>query len=176
MKKKSFNLSVFFLFALLVLLLSLLSCAAEKEIGPYLGDIAPDFRLEDENGSLWNLSDFQGKCRLLVIYHADCPYCMQQLDIASKTLEDPYIGSFYPDSFQALAVVMDAKQQDLLSYHQENDLQAPLLADPDLLMLSLYQVKTTPLILLIDSEGIIRYRKARYEEGEVNLKITQHLP
>lgn len=91
------------------------------------GDDAPEFRLLDQNGNGWGLSDFAGQFLALFFYKQDgTPYCTEQVEgFRDLHAEFKRLG----------AKIIGVSRDDVQSHHRfasECGLPFNLLADPDL--------------------------------------------
>jgi peroxiredoxin Q/BCP len=122
-----------------------------------VGDSAPDFELPGTDGN-FRLSEHLGERVVLLFYPGDnTPVCTKQF------------CSYRDDSeeIKALgATVVGISHQDLASHEEfisSNSLTIPLLADVDKKVAKLYGLSAPVLgtrraALIIDEEGVIRYR------------------
>ena len=100
-----------------------------------IGDKAPDFKTEDQNGNPMNLSDFSGSKVILYFYPKDStPGCTAQ----ACNLRDNY-GSLLKKGYKVLGVSADSakKHQNFIT---KNELPFPLLMDEDKTIIQDYGV------------------------------------
>src|SRR5213592_4849975 len=125
--------------------------------GPQPGDPAPDFELQGTDGP-FKLSEHRGERVVLLFYPGDeTPVCTRQFcsyrDHGDEMaeLEATVVG------ISAQSVASHARFRD------SHDLNVPLLADTDRRVARLYGVVlpgvgTRRAVLVIDEEGVVRYR------------------
>lgn len=100
-----------------------------------IGDKAPDFKTEDQNGSPMNLSDFSGSKVILYFYPKDStPGCTAQ----ACNLRDNY-DLLLQKGYKVLGVSADSakKHQNFIT---KNELPFPLLMDEDQTIIQDYGV------------------------------------
>lgn len=126
--------------------------------GPGVGDPAPDFTLPGTAGREYTLSEYRGQRVVLAFYPGDfTPGCTRQMCSYRDNFAD----------FERLdAVVLGISPQDVNSHERftaRHGFPFPLLADPEKKVIDAYGVSAPVIavrrsILLIDREGIVRYR------------------
>jgi len=100
-----------------------------------IGDKAPDFKTEDQNGNPMNLSDFSGSKVILYFYPKDStPGCTAQ----ACNLRDNY-DSLLKKGYKVMGVSADSakKHQNFIT---KNELPFPLLMDEDKTIIQDYGV------------------------------------
>lgn len=112
-----------------------LLAAVAAQAQPAVGDVAPDFRLQDQNGSWQTLAGQQGKWVVLYFYPKDqTPGCTTE----ACSFRDNIFA------FEALgAVVLGVSLDDVASHEEfasKHSLPFPLLADIDGKVTGLYEV------------------------------------
>jgi len=135
--------------------IAMTSCDGTTKI-PQVGDKAPDFTLETINGERLSLSDFRGKIVLVVFTSVNCKACEDQM---------PYLMGAYQQANGKLIVldiyhiIYDPRQ--VRDYVTKKQFTAfPVLTDPKDKVATAYgATRFPPTNFLIDTEGIIRYRK-----------------
>jgi thioredoxin-dependent peroxiredoxin len=125
--------------------------------GPQVGDRAPDFELEGTDGR-FRLDEHRGERVVLLFYPGDeTPVCTRQF----CSYRD------HGDEMAELdATVVGISAQSVASharFSDNHDLNVPLLADTDRRVARLYGVAlpgvgTRRAVLVIDEEGVVRYR------------------
>lgn len=115
----------------------LFSSIALAEGSPAVGDAAPAFRLQDQNGKWQSLADYRGKWVVLYFYPKDnTPGCTTQ----ACELRDN-IFAFRELGAQILGVSVDDVASKK-SFAEEHGLPFPILADADKKVASSYGVLT----------------------------------
>ncbi len=128
---------------------------------PVIGELAPDFTLEDESGEPHSLSDYRGETVVLEWFNIPCPYVVRHYEEGTfDTIIDEFGGS---DELTWLAVdtTWDNTPEDTLEWKEETedirDNNYPVLQDPEGDVGRLYNAQTTPHMFVIDEEGILQY-------------------
>jgi peroxiredoxin Q/BCP len=99
------------------------------------GDTAPDFSLNDADGKPVSLADFRGQRVVLYFYpKAATPGCtIQACDFRDN------LASLQAAGVQVLGVSPDP-ESDLVSFREQENLNFPLLSDPDRKAIDAYDV------------------------------------
>ncbi|WP_210480683.1 thioredoxin-dependent thiol peroxidase [Naasia sp. SYSU D00948] len=139
------------------------------------GDTAPDFTLQDENGSPVSLTNFQGQKVILYFYPAAMtPGCTTEACDFRDSL-----NSLQSAGYQVLGISKDEPGKNKEFKEQEN-LNFPLLSDPDLAVHNAYRAYGEKSMYGKTVEGVIRSTFVLNETGFVelplyNVKATGHV-
>jgi peroxiredoxin Q/BCP len=142
--------TVIFLFTLL-----LVSCGGSAD-NISVGDLAPNFTLEDHENNSFTLSDFRGKSPVVVYFYpkASTPGCTKQ----ACGVRDDY-SKFDQKGIKIFGISVDSKE-DIKEFVQEYDLNFPLLSDNSKEISKAFGVlnnigKASRITFIIDKEGKI---------------------
>jgi len=132
----------------------------KTEEGTEVGHAAPDFELQDQDGNAWRLADHRGKVIALVFYPKDeTSVCTKQMcSMRDRWRDYQATGA----EVVAISIGSVASHKKFAAHH---DLPQTLLADgrgevSKLLNLrSIFGVSQRA-VMVIDRDGIIRYRKS----------------
>lgn len=116
-----------------------------------IGDQAPDFTLEDQNGKMVSLSDFEGKKVILYFYSKD--------NTSGCTKQACAFGELYPQFQEKGAVVIGVSKDTAVSHKKFADkygLPFILLADPEKRVLELYDVWKEKMMYGKKVMGVVR--------------------
>lgn len=119
------------------------------------GEQAPDFSLSTMDGKSFNLSDYKGKKPVYLIFWATwCPNCKHEIPEIKK------IHSTYQDKMEIIAinVSINDSMKKVGRYIQKHKLPYSVAFDTDARVTRLYGVLGTPTQMIIDTQGIVRYR------------------
>ena len=128
----------------------------EIPVGTKIGDLAPEFTLEDLQGESISLSDFRGKVIILDFWASWCPPCRSSMPHLEELRK-----RYQSEGLVVVAVSLDPNMADISTFLEENEFM-------DLLVLwesptaaqrvkTLYGVSGIPHPFVIDRQGIIRY-------------------
>jgi|SaaInlStandDraft_4_1057021.scaffolds.fasta_scaffold43481_2 peroxiredoxin len=136
----------------------------EENIGLDIGNIAPDFELNDINGNSVKLSDFLGKPVLINFFATWCGPCRHEM---------PEFQNIYDQNeIIILGINLQEPIESVILFKDELDLTFPLLIDPKSEIKTMYQVITQPVTYFIDSTGTIVDKKlGPLTINEINKKI-----
>lgn len=117
-----------------------------------VGDLAPDFTLEDLDGNTVSLKDFQGEKIVFLNFWASwCPPCR---------LEMPDLNKLYQenkgDDFIVLAINVGEPENTVKEFIEENGYSFPVLLDKTQKVGFAYNTFSIPTSVLVDKEGKIR--------------------
>ena len=126
---------------------------AESLKRKFTNDVAPDFQLETPDGRKVKLSDYKGKVVLLNFWATWCQPCAQEM---------PHLIGLYDKykdrGVEVLAISIDEKTDHLkvAPYAKDRKLNFTVLYDEG--MEKAYSIDGLPTSVIIDKQGIIRYR------------------
>ena len=128
-----------------------------------VGQIAPEFTLEDVNGKKYRLSDFKGKMILLDFTASWCHWCK---------VEIPYIEAVYKEmqgkDFEIVSVYLDKKREDWVKDVRKENHPWKCLSDVMSWkkggMAYDYYVGGIPCLIILDRDGRIVSKNTRGEE------------
>lgn len=116
-----------------------------------VGDVAPDFTLEDMDGNMQSLSDYEGTFVVLNFFASWCPPCKE---------EAPELQAFeeqYGDKAKLLILSRGEPKVNVQEFIDEFTSTSTYLLDFNDSMAKPYGVRGQPETFFIDEKGIIRY-------------------
>ena len=122
-------------------------------IGSEIGYLAPDFRLETEEGDVVVLSDFRGRPVFINFFAVWCGPCR---------FEMPEIESIYNslgDELVVLTVDVRESAERVKGYKQLLGLTMPTVMDTHRQVATAYQVPGLPWTYILDDKGVVRHIK-----------------
>jgi peroxiredoxin len=140
------------------------------EVDTSLGDITPDFNLQDDFGFWHRLYAYRGFVILINFWAEECYYCMQELphlqDIYTEYRADSLImfGVNYNDDFGVIGRIRDEKQ-----------LEFTLLKALGTDVKDEFQVTSTPVTIILDREGKIRLWWKSFQHPSIANKFRDKL-
>jgi len=132
-----------------------------------VGDKAPDFKGQDQNGNVLSLNNFRGKKLVLYFYPKDdTPTCT----VEACNLRDNY-AALKKKGYAIVGVSMDdeKKHQKFIAKHQ---LPFPLIADTDKKVIEAYDVWGEKKFMGRIFDGIVRTTFVIDEGGKIEKVIT----
>jgi peroxiredoxin len=135
--------------------------ARAQDPRPEVGHPAPDFTLPTLTGKTVRLSDFRGKKAVLINFWATwCAPCRLEM----PTMEKAY-QKYKAKGLEILAVSIDAGSKSAVkNFMEELGLTFPAVLDPKMEVLGLYRFSAIPASILIDKQGIIRFKELGYRD------------
>ena len=122
-------------------------------IGSEIGYLAPDFRLETEEGEVIVLSDFRGRPVFINFFAVWCGPCR---------FEMPEIESVYNslgDDLVVLTVDVRESAERVKAYKELLGLTMPTVMDTHRQVATAYQVPGLPWTFILDDQGVVRHIK-----------------
>ena len=133
-----------------------------------IGDKAPDFSGTDQNGSTVQLKDFIGKKVVLFFYpKASTPGCTAEACDLQNNMD-----RFLAQNYQVIGVSADSQKRQL-NFAMKNNLQYPLIADEDKIIINAYGVWGPKKFMGREFDGIHRTTFIIDEKGYIKNIITK---
>ena len=136
---------------------------------PMVGDKAPDFSLTSINGDKVSLSQHKGSVVVLGLFHI-CDPCMNQATEMQKLINEGKTKAVF------LGVNTDGDtKEDVLAYLREfkTKITFPYLIDPAKDVYKKYAQRFMPTVLIIDGDGVIRYRGSATQKDALMAEIKK---
>ena len=134
-----------------------------------IGDTAPDFNCEDQDGNMIQLTDYKGKKLVLFFYpKASTPGCT----VEACDLRDNY-QSFLAKGYDVLGVSADSQKRQS-NFRNKHEFPYPLLADEDKKVINAYGIWGPKKFMGREYDGIHRTTFVIDEKGlieDVILKV-----
>ena len=128
---------------------SVKTLAPAKLVG--VGDVAPDFQLEDTAGNVVSLSGLRGKVVLVNLWATWCPPCREEMP-SMERLNTAMAG----EDFVMLAVNAEANGKEVVpEFLQKTPYNFPILYDDKGVVQGLYGVSKFPESFIIRKDGTI---------------------
>lgn len=129
---------------------STLTTTKTAAVGNKVGNLAPDFQLQDLEGNTVSLSGLKGSPVILNFWRRGCTYCIREF---------PYLQEIHQTKSPPLVLLSinirdaPAKVAEIMIY---NELSFPALLDTDGNVSLDYGVSGIPITFFIDKDGIIQ--------------------
>ncbi|HEY6011119.1 MAG TPA: TlpA disulfide reductase family protein [Nitrospirota bacterium] len=135
---------------LVLVIAALIECTSNNNKSGHSTSTTTDFTLEDINGHPVSLSDYKGKVVVLEFWATWCPPCRASVPGLIK------LNTAYKDKgLVVLAVSMDeGGWDDVKSFVRQNGINYSVLKGTEDVAVQ-YQVRTIPMLLVLNKEGKI---------------------
>ena len=126
-------------------------CSPSSAQGVEVGNLAPDFQLQNLDGQTVSLGNLQGKPVLINFWATWCPPCCSEM---------PYIQEIYEEwsgkGLEVLAINIGESSSKAEEFMQSNDLSFTVLLDTKQDVAQRYNITGIPTTFFIDKDGIIQ--------------------
>lgn len=121
---------------------------------------ALDFKGKTAEGKIIKLSDYKGKVVLLNFWASWCEPCKKELPFLAKLHE-----KLKPAGLEMITINIDIEVEKMQKFLSEQNVQPdfPVIYDEENSLPRLYDVEAMPTTVLIDKQGIIRYRQSDFK-------------
>lgn len=120
------------------------------DYGVYHGDKAYDFRLEDLEGNVVNLSDYKGKTVIVTFWQTTCSWCRKELPLFNKLYE-----TYKDGDLVVLAVNIAEDKTKVAQVAEDEGFTFPVLLDGQAEVAKKYLISGLPTSFIINGRGII---------------------
>lgn len=125
-----------------------------------VGGLLPVFRLEDTAGREISSDDFRGKVLLVNYWATWCKPCETEMP-GFQQLQDTY----GPRGFAVIGIAMDTNPRDVAAFARKHNIRYPLLmGTPE--VQERFGVLGIPTTMLVDRQGVVRYKVIGFEYKE----------
>lgn len=132
-----------------------------------VGEVAPDFEVTTQDGSVFRLSELRGRKPVYVVFwNTWCPYCIKKTPRYQKLEEQ------FGDKIEIIAIntTWSDSPAGMRSFVEHHQIQYSTAFDAGELITDQYRVLKVPTEFIVDINGIIRYRDG------VPAYLAAHLP
>ncbi len=135
----------------LLLMIPTYGCNLSSNGGFGIGNPAPDFRLQNTDGSTIILSDLRGSPVILNFWASWCGPCLHKMPIIQQIHEDS-------DNYGVILLTINLREtlSTITQFMQNNNLSFPVLLDTDCSISLDYNVGGIPATFFFDIEGTIK--------------------
>lgn len=127
------------------------SNSAPSTQGAEVGNLAPDFQLDNLEGESVSLSDFRGKPVMLNFWATWCSPCVREMPDIQTVYEEQSA-----EGLVILLVNMGGTSSQVKEFLQSHNLSLPVLLDTTQAIAQKYNIHYIPTTFFIDEEGIIQ--------------------
>ncbi|MEA3501064.1 MAG: redoxin domain-containing protein [Candidatus Marinimicrobia bacterium] len=141
------------------------SALKEKLLSEKLDDPMPSFKIESINGNFVSSEELFGKILIIDFWATWCPPCIKEF----PHLNELQIEYQNDDEVQIMALSTDREKEKIAPFIEKTNYEIPIFYDNN--VADEFGVKGIPTLFIIDKNGIIRYKKVGFTEGEEFDKI-----
>ena len=140
-----------------------------------VGEKAPDFKIEMENGSTKQLSELQGKVVWINFFATWCPPCRKELPHLQKEVYEKFKNR---NDFEVLVIGREHDWNEVNKFKADHNYLLPFYPDKNREIFGKYAKQNIPRNFIIDKEGKIAVASSGFNEkefGEIVAKVEQLL-
>ncbi len=129
-----------------------------------IGDIAPDFTINEAGGTSYRLSDLRGKVVMLQFTASWCSVCRKEMPFIEKEIWQ----AKKDDGFVLVGIDRDEPSNKVLKFKQDMKITYPLALDPGASIFGMYAEKEAGVTrnVIIDRSGRIIFLTRLYDKHE----------
>ncbi len=140
---------------------------AETNTGIDVGQKASTFQLLTIDDKKLELESFRKDKVILMVFGATwCPACRHEVPLLKE-----YYGEFKDSGLEVLNIDIQESKKKVGSFVEKNGINYPVVLDVTAKVASLYKVRGIPLNIILDKDGIIKYRDNRPPSKEILDKL-----
>jgi peroxiredoxin len=147
---------------LLVISFSLFASEQEEATLTKVGQVAPEFSIQQIDGTKFDLAKQRGSVVVLNFFATWCGPCIQELPV----LEREVWKEFEKKGVKVLVVGREETADKIKAFREKQKLTMPFAPDPDKKVYSLYATKFIPRTYVIDKGGKIVHQTVGYTPEE----------
>jgi len=136
---------------------------AETSTGVDIGQKASAFELLTIDDKKLELESFRKDKVVLMVFSATwCPACRHEIPLLKE-----YYGEFKDNGLEVLNIDIQESKKKVGSFVEKNEIDYPVALDSIAKVAMLYKVRGIPLNIILDKDGIIKYRDNRPPSKEI---------
>ncbi len=136
---------------------------AETSTGVDIGQKASTFELLTIDDKKLELESFRKDKVVLMVFSATwCPACRHEIPLLKE-----YYGEFKDNGLEVLNIDIQESKKKVGSFVEKNEIDYPVALDSIAKVAMLYKVRGIPLNIILDKDGIIKYRDNRPPSKEI---------
>jgi peroxiredoxin len=140
---------------------------AETNTGVEIGQKAATFELLTIDDKKLELESFRKDKVVLLVFGATwCPACRHEMPILKE-----YYNEFKGDGLEVLSIDIQESEKKVGSFVEKNEINYPVVLDSMAEVAMLYKVRGIPLNIILDKDGIIKYRDNAPPSKEILEKL-----
>jgi peroxiredoxin len=148
-------------------------CSPSSAQGVEVGNLAPDFQLQNLDGQTVSLGNLQGKPVLINFWATWCGYCIDEM---------PYIQEIYEEwsdkGLEVLAINKGESSAKVEEFIQSHTLSFTVLLDTRQDVAQRYNITGIPTTFFIDKDGIIQDKVigAFQNKAQIENRLSKIMP
>ncbi|MFQ5712719.1 MAG: TlpA family protein disulfide reductase [Candidatus Scalinduaceae bacterium] len=128
---------------------------AETNTGVAVGQKVATFELLTIDDEKLELESFRKDKVVLLVFSATwCPACRHEIPLLKE-----YYGEYKDDGLEILNIDIQESKKKVGSFVEKNKINYPVVLDSIAKAAMLYEVRGIPLNIILDKDGIIKYRE-----------------
>ncbi|QUI25923.1 S-layer homology domain-containing protein (plasmid) [Vallitalea pronyensis] len=145
-----------------------------EENAPDLKKKAPNFRLQDIDGEIHDLVDYEGKKVYLRFWVSWCSYCIEELDEINSLAQQE-------NDFVILTIVPpgsrnEKSKEEFIKWFNNQDYKDMIvLLDADGEVFNTYNISSYPTSVYIDSDGMLVHQSTQYKTNTEIKKLFEDM-
>jgi peroxiredoxin len=140
---------------------------AETSTGVEIGQKASTFELLTIDDKKVDLETFRKDKIVLLVFGATwCPACRHEIPLLKE-----YYSEFKGDGLEMLNIDIQESKKKVGSFVEKNEINYPVVLDSMAEVATLYNVRGIPLNIILDKDGIIKYRDNAPPSKEILEKL-----
>ncbi len=134
------------------------------------GDVAPNFKIEMQDGTTKQLSELKGKVVWINFFATWCPPCRKELPVLEKEVYEKFKNR---NDFEVLVIGREHDWQTVTKFKADNNFVLPFYPDPNREIFSKFAKQNIPRNFIIDKEGKIAVISTGYVRSEFNKIVAK---
>jgi len=149
------------------------SPAVTKTKGAQVGNLAPDFELDDLDGNSVRLSDLRGIPVMLNFWATWCGPCRSEMADIQRVYEE-----WAAEDLVLLTVNMGGTSSQVAEFLEDRQLSLPVLLDTKQDVVGTYNIRYVPTTFFIDQDGVIQAMKvgAFPDQDSIETELEKIVP
>ncbi len=141
--------------------------SAETNTGIDVGQKASAFQLLTIDDKELELESFRKDKVVLMVFSATwCPACRHEIPLLKE-----YYNEYKDDGLEILNIDIQESKKKVSSFVGKNKINYPVILDSTAKVATLYKVRGIPLNIILDKDGIIKYRENTPPSKEILKKL-----
>ena len=137
--------------AVLLMLFQLLSCSGGEQVKLAVGDLSPDFLIEDLSGRAIRLSELDNRPVVIRFFVTDCKYCR-----ADTGVFNDYYRKHHEQGLEVLYITTTVERDQVKKFVEELQIPFPVAIDYNRQVSQVYNIKIEPQTIVLDASHRIR--------------------